>query len=59
MSNETKKVDELDEHELAGVTGGADGKQLLSHELTHVQQQTNSKFIGETEKNLSLDLERN
>ncbi len=53
-----KPPEELNEQELDNVTGGSDGKQLLAHELTHVQQQGGSKFIGETEKNLGVDLDR-
>lgn len=57
MSNQSKKVDELHELELDGVTGGAGSKQLLGHELTNVQQQKASNYIGETEKNLSAEVE--
>lgn len=43
-----KKTEELNETELDQVTGGASGKGLLAHELTHVQQQSGSKvaFAG-------------
>ena len=33
------KPEELNEAELDQVTGGAGGKALIAHELTHVQQQ--------------------
>lgn len=50
-----KKTEELNEAELDQVTGGAGGKELLGHELTHVQQQGGNNFIGETEKNLGIE----
>lgn len=49
-----KQTEELNEAELDQVTGGAGSKGLLAHELTHVQQQGGSKYIGETEKNLGI-----
>lgn len=49
-----KKSEELNEQELDQVTGGAGGKGLLAHELTHVQQQGGTNYIGETEKNLGI-----
>tara|TARA_R110000824_G_scaffold111734_10_gene260449 strand:+ start:1881 stop:2099 length:219 start_codon:yes stop_codon:yes gene_type:complete len=49
-----KKTEELNEAELDQVTGGAGGKGLIAHELTHVQQQGGKGYIGETEKNLDL-----
>lgn len=48
------KNEELSEGELDQVTGGVGGKGLIAHELTHVQQQGGTQYIGETEKNLSL-----
>lgn len=53
-----KKSQELNEQELDQVTGGAGGKGLLGHELTHVQQQGGHKYIGETEKNLTSGADR-
>lgn len=58
MTNEPNKTEELDEAELDKVTGGVGSKNLLGHELTHVQQQGGSKYIGETEKNLSSGVDR-
>lgn len=42
--NENSKIstEELNEAELDQITGGAGGKQLIGHELTHVQQQGSS-----------------
>ena len=53
-----KKAEELDDTDLDQVTGGAGGKGLIGHELTHVQQQGGTQFIGETEKNLGLKVGR-
>ena len=53
-----KKNEELNEGELDQVTGGVGGKGLIGHELTHVQQQGGTQYIGETEKNLDLKVGR-
>ncbi|MEP2989847.1 MAG: DUF4157 domain-containing protein [Parasphingorhabdus sp.] len=53
-----KKNEELSEGELDQVTGGVGGKGLIGHELTHVQQQGGTQYIGETEKNLSVGADR-
>ncbi|WP_337658911.1 eCIS core domain-containing protein [Sphingorhabdus sp. Alg231-15] len=56
--NDKKDPNKLNEQELDQVTGGAAGKQLLGHELTHVGQQGSRKYIGETEKNLTSGTDR-
>lgn len=53
-----KKNEELNEGDLDQVTGGVGGKGLIGHELTHVQQQGGTQYIGETEKNLRLKANR-
>ncbi len=54
MVNNTDKTKELQEQDLDQVAGGAGKQPLLQHELTHVQQQRGSSYIGETEKNLKV-----
>lgn len=61
MMADKKKIHEFEDQELHQVTGGgpAGGTGLPGHELTHVQQQqTVKKYIGETEKSLSMGVDR-
>ena len=54
-SDKSKELsEELKEQELDEVTGGGGSQSLVAHELTHIQQQKGSSYIGETEKNLGV-----
>lgn len=53
-----KRTEQLNDADLDQVTGEAGGKGLLGHELTHVQQQGGTQYIGETEKNLRVNVGR-
>ena len=54
-----KKSEDLNEYDLDQVTGGAGGKGLVAHELTHVRQQGGSTKTHDhlTDHNWQLEIE--